>query len=166
MRPEIHFDYLEPRQWEGKTFKQLHGEMNELRKKVKDATGYFWDNSHFYINDCFGRPALTVGFYETNIAFWNARNGASIGSFYERTGKEKLLAAVVGSDIFAVDAVFTEEMAKLIDEWTHKVSEGLTMCNECRGWFGEYRAYSYAGAVCNGCFDPKRHTMPDTMGDG
>lgn len=143
-RPEIHFDHLHHRQWIGKDLKDLDKEMNELRVKVRDATNYRWDNSHFFIDSYIAhKTALEVLFSPSSITFWNAVNGCAISGFTE----------------------FGKEEAKQVSEWIKNITEGLTQCNECKKWVKEYTHYGFAGAVCEDCYDPNRHLPPDTSGD-
>lgn len=165
MRPEIHFDYLEPRGWVGKTFSELNDEMEKARIAVKDAINYPYDNSHFVIDDCYGKPALVIGFSCQSIHTWNARNGCSVGSFYEKTGKETILSKLLSDNLVVADTIVSDEMIKLLDGWVSNVSKGLTMCNECNKWVEKYVSYSYAVSVCMSCYNPERHKMPDTRGD-
>jgi hypothetical protein len=145
-QPEIHFDYLEHEKWINKPLSQLYKEMDELRKKVKVASGYTWDNSHFFINSIYGRPALQVGFYNGSISFWNAETGTSIDSFSE----------------------FGREESNKVNEWISHIEKHEIQCNDCGEWVkkseeGQY--YSFAGFVCNKCYNPKVHLPPNTKGD-
>ncbi len=166
MKPEIHFDYLEPKRWEGKSIRQLYDEMNELRKKVKEAIGYQYDNSHFFINDCYGRLALIISFYEKGIHFWNAKNGCAMDSFLVPSDKNKILTQIIGTESVIESNEFTSFMSELIYEWTRKIEDGFTQCCDCKKWVKEYISYSYAGVVCKECYNPKVHLPPDTRGDG
>jgi len=144
LEPQIHFDYMHHDKWVGRNLKELHREMEGLRIRIKKATNYGWDNSQFFIDDMYGHPALSVQFsHYGTITFWNARNGCSIETF----GK------------------FGKEEAGTVSDWIEKISEGLTQCNECKKWVKEYVHYSFAGAVCKKCYNPKKHLPPDTRGD-
>jgi hypothetical protein len=146
MEPQIHFSNTEPSHWTKKSLKELNKEMDALRIEIKNATKYTWDNTHFYIDSIFGRPALQVGFYEKDISFWNAETGTSMGSF---------------------DKFTDEEYAKVRD-WIHHIEDREVMCCECEKWVPDKTQghhYSFAGFVCNKCYDPKVHLPPDTRGD-
>jgi hypothetical protein len=127
---------------------ELEAESEKIRIKVKEATGYAWDNSHFMIDDSYGYPALSIMFGGNSISVWNAKNRRSIGRL---AGDE-----------------FTKEHARTLEGWADKVQELLTRCNECKQWVkeGEWKAYSYAGAVCLSCYDSEKHQWPSTMHDG
>jgi len=143
--PQIHFDYLHHRKWRGITLVDLHNIHEALRENVKEASNYFYDNSHFYIDDLCGKPALTVLFELTCITFWNAKTGRCIGSIMDTT----------------------DTSLKIIDEMISKVSDGMDKCHECGTWqpSNEMESYSYAGVVCKKCYNPKKHLQPDTRGD-
>jgi|SRR5215471_4456911 len=151
MYPQIHFNYLEPATWLGRSTKELRLEMEALRRQIKDAVGYQWDSTHFYIDNIYGRPALQIDFYdrEEAIPAWNALNGRAI----------HMPAAPEG--------IITKEIVKALSEAQHKVTEGFTQCNVCYEWISAeaMNPFSFAGAVCDGCYDPKRHLPPDTRGD-
>jgi len=55
----------------------------------------------------------------------------------------------------------------IIRERAVKTLQGLNYCRECGVWAepskGHY--FSFAGWVCNDCYDPVRHQGPDTRGD-
>ena len=143
--PEIHFDYLHHHGWKGVTLVDLDDIHNALREKVKDASGYYYDNSHFYIDDLCGHPALTVLFEPTCISFWNAKTGRCIGGILDTT----------------------DTSLKLIDDMIHNVSDGRDRCSECGVWqpSNEMKSFGYAGVVCKNCYNPKKHLQPDTRGD-
>jgi len=130
------------------TVKDLHIAAECLWKSLKKVTNHKWDNTHYLINDIAGRPALTILFMETNIGFWLVHNGCSLPD--------------VSYDLWSNKR---EKAVKLIDIYVDKASQGLTLCGKCHRWIGEYHTYSFTGAVCNKCYDPKIHTLPDTRGD-
>lgn len=147
MHPEIHFDYLEPNRWAGKSFLALYAEMETLRKAVKKASGYGWDNTHFYIDDLFGKPAIQIQFWPTNLSIWSAQTGTNFGS------------------IESLDNTVSPFVLERLDKVRRGVEKGLTECNVCREWVKHFVRYSFAGAVCSKCFDPEKHKGPDTRGD-
>ena len=146
MEPQIHYGNSEPRFWVGKSTKELYDEMEKLRIAVKNASGYTWDNSQFFIDDGCGHVALTVLFMEKEISFWNEKTGSTMGSF-------------VG--------VFSQEDYDRVREWIRNIEDDLVKCNECDAWVKKEKGhfYSWAGFVCNKCYDPKVHVGPDTRGD-
>ena len=143
--PEIHFDYLHHRKWKGVTLVDLYNIHEALRKKVKDASNYQYDNDNFYIDGLCGKPALEVSFTPDDICFWNAKTGRYIGSVTDTTNTS----------------------SKLIDEMICNVSNGMDKCDECGTWqpSNEMKSFSYAGVVCKNCYNPKKHLQPDTRGD-
>lgn len=145
MHPEIHFGYREHIDWTKKPLKELYVEMEELRKKVRQASGYTWDNSHFFINSIYGKPALQVLFSEDSLSFWNAETGSSMGSFEQ----------------------YTNDEAREVSDWISHIEEHEIQCNQCKEWVknkdGHY--YSFTGFVCNKCYNPKVHLSPNTRGD-
>jgi hypothetical protein len=145
MEPQIHFSTSDIRKWEGKATYQLHEEMDSLRVKVRDASGYRWDNSHFFIDDGFGKPALKVLFYGDGISFWNARNGVALDTFTRLT--------------------WAADTSEAIREWVDKIEKGLTRCQDCKGWVKHINHFDFAGGVCDKCYNPKIHLPPDTRGD-
>jgi hypothetical protein len=148
MHPEIHFSRSELRhKWEGQTFTALKEAMNTLRKKVKEATGYFWDNDHYFIDDTYGRPALKIMFQDDCVSIWSARNDSNFGSLRTANG-------IIDRSIF-----------DSLDVYVDNVAKGLTQCSDCADWVEKFKRYSFAGAVCETCYNPSRHKGPDTRGD-
>ena len=148
--PKIHFSYLDTRAWVGKTHTELSKEMEALRVRVKEASGYPYDNSHFIIDDISGHPALTLLFSNNPdypyLSVWSAINGVCIGEI--GSGKK-----------------WTDKDSKTIEDWVWHVNSGLTRCNECSKWVGHINHYSFAGGVCDDCYNPQKHLPPDTSGD-
>jgi len=140
--PVIEFDKYYFRHYDGKTFAEIYEEMETMRKKVKVALDYFWDNSHFRMNDVYGKPVLTVGFYEDSISFWNFKTGDSLGT-------------ISGKQLTLVDIGH-------IDDMIEYVSSGLRKCCDCGEWVEAGKTYSFAGFVCDDCYNPDRHQAPDT----
>ena len=147
MEPQIHFNTNDVREWEGKAYSQLHKEMDSLRIKVRDASGYRWDNSHFYIDDGFGKPAIKVLFHDGGISFWNAINGVALATYCGEMCVSGLVSA--------------------IQYWIDKIERGLAQCQECKGWVKceAIHQFDFAGGVCDKCYNPKKHLPPDTRGD-
>jgi hypothetical protein len=143
--PEISFNYLAHRDWENKTILEIYKASENIRKAIKEATNYFWDNSHFYIRDISGIEVLQIGFYKDCISFWNAKTGDGILSINNKT--------VTHKDI------------KTIDELIENIHENKRLCLECGKWVSEGKRYSFAGFVCQDCYNPETHLPPDTRGD-
>ncbi|MDH7506171.1 MAG: hypothetical protein QHH15_00445 [Candidatus Thermoplasmatota archaeon] len=144
--PYIFFDYLEPSRWINIPIKEIVKVAEKLRKQVKDGMDYFWDNQHFIITDIYGKPALTVGFFEEDISFWNAVTGDGLYSCYGE--------------------VFTEENYNFIQEAIENISKrDRRYCSSCGKWVNTGFNYSFAGFVCEDCYDPDVHQAPDTSGD-
>lgn len=144
--PQWHFDYMSPQKWVGKTLHELHEESEDLRKRLKEASNYFWDSTHYFIDDIGGRPAVEVLFHEDFIHLWNARNGVALS-------------------LFRTHDPFSEEDSKALSLILHRIYEGLTQCQQCGEWVTEIKRYSFAGGVCGKCFNPRKHLPPDTHGD-
>lgn len=119
---------------------ELYEAMEQLRKSVKEATDYPWDNSHFKVKNSYGRVTLSVSFTPNQISIWNAQNGRTLGQITD----------------------LSEENIRDVEDWVRKVSDGLTRCNECEEWVEEYHTFSFAGAVCNDCYNPDKHKPPRT----
>lgn len=145
--PVIHFDRNATDTWLGKSFVELYEETEALRKAVKKATNFYWDNTHFYITNIFGKPAIQIQFWQNNISLWNNFNGCGLKTIISKTG------------------IITSDMINYLNEAVSKVTEGFTQCGKCDEWVNEHKKHSYAGAVCLGCFDPKVHKGPDTRGE-
>lgn len=141
--PQLHFDYMKPDQWRraGLTLKGLGDALESLRVASKDAIGYFWDNSHFYIDDIYGRSALLffVSQDGSTLHLWEARSGTSVGDF----------------------EAIPDDIRTMIDE----AGEGKVRCAVGGEWTKEWKRFSFAGAVCPEHYDPKVHLPPDTRGD-
>jgi hypothetical protein len=146
--PVIEFDKMYFRHgFVGKTFKEIHEDMEARRKSVKKALDYMWDNSHFRVRDSYGKPALQIAFYDDDMSFWNFQTGDSLGVFRNK------------------ENVFTREMADEIENMVEFVESGKRKCCDCGKWVKSGETYSFAGFVCEECFDPDRHQAPDTSGD-
>jgi len=144
--PEIHFSYMMFMEVEQHkmNLQELYERCEWLREKAK-ATGYTWDNSHFFIDDLCGRPTLKFCIYPVFdnylISFYNARNNCTVKSF---------------------DRVPTQtEIREMLD----KIWDDLNLCNKCGEWHKDGKNYSFAGWVCNDCYDENVHLPPDTRGD-
>ena len=137
MNPAVHYTVRDLR---GKPLKDLYEEVEQNRISVKEALGYRWDNNNNYVTDIYSRPTLkfSVHYDGSGISFWDASGCASIGNFSE-----------VPEDL--------EDIAR-------RVGDGKLRCNSCGAWHpkDEMKRYSFAGVVCQGCYDPKRHLPPDT----
>lgn len=146
--PEIHFTYLMFTEVERNNLnlEELYKHCEELRIAAKTTT-YTWDNSHFFIDDICGRPTLKFAIYkafeEWSISFYNARTNHSLESF---------------------DRIPTQ---KEIKEMLDNIWDDLELCDECGLWSNNRygHIYSFAGWVCNHCYDKTKHLPPDTRGD-
>jgi hypothetical protein len=115
--------------------------INGLQTLVKKACTYFWDNDKVIVEDSIGRSALKVTFSDDgSIKFWSARTQTIIGHINAET----------------IDAK-REECGKTIKDWAEKSADGMVRCYECGRWVNIYQENSEAGAVCNDCFNPKKH---------
>jgi len=141
--PQIHFSSSAPRLWRQKKLSmgQLRHSMEVMRMGVKAHTGYRWDNNHFFIDDIFGHPALKVVVMEGDMCLWEANFNTHVGDF--------------------------ETIPPDIDEWIRRIAEKKVRCSECGEWFGagEWRHFSFAGAVCEADYNPAKHKGPDTRGN-
>lgn len=144
MYPAIHFDYLEAEKWAGQDTTVLYQQMDHLRKKVKYATNYNWDNSHFYITSLFGKIILEVGFYPSSFALWSYTSGIHIGSFEPAT-------------------ITRAEIKNIVKQTTDNKSP----CYQCKQWIANEKLvrFGFTGGVCKKCYNPKVHLPPDTSGD-
>jgi hypothetical protein len=123
--------------------------INGLQGLVKKACKFIFDNDKIIIEDSTGRAALKASFdRDGSITFWSARTGTSIGCVEGKT----------------IDAK-RQLCSKTIEDWANKAADGMVRCNECGRWVNIYQPYSYAGAVCNDCYNPKKHLAPDTRGE-
>jgi len=138
--PVLYFDKYQIQHWP-KNLKVLHEQMEALRIRVKEATGYTWDNCHYFITDVYGKPAISISFYSDGVNLWSAVTGTSLGN------------------LETLDH-------KLIETFVEEIQDGRDRCCQCEKWFSKpLKRYSYAGAVCPGCYNPKVHLTPDTSGD-
>jgi hypothetical protein len=76
------------------------------------------------------------------MSFWNFKTSDSLGTI---TGK-KLTLVDVGH----------------IDDMIRNLENGLRKCCDCGEWVETGKTYSFAGFVCDKCYDPERHQEPDT----
>lgn len=143
--PEIHFTYTAVERWRktGLTIADVGRLLDELWQNVRGATGYRWANQHNFIDDISGHPGISFAIHGDAFCMWEANHGRSMGDLTELPDQNTLYA------------------------WLTNISEDKVQCNKCGGWFGdgEWRHYSFAGAVCNADYDPKVHKPPDTRGD-
>lgn len=63
--------------------------------------------------------------------------------------------------------VITTAFADKLEDLCIKSPIGHMLCNDCNKSFpvADMRSYSFAGIVCQGCYDPAKHLPPDTRGD-
>lgn len=139
VKPVIEIDINQVKYFVGKDLKKLKKEMEELRLKVKKATGYTWDNSHFRLT-IHNKPVMNISFYTTQISIYNHKTGDHIGDFNKN---------------------FTMIDATVLKDWALQLEKGLQRCLDCGKWVKEGKGYSYAGFVCNDCYDPGVHLPPD-----
>lgn len=142
--PAVHLNYAWLGEIAGQNGKQVERELESIRDKIGKACSYPWDNSHFYICDITGTPVLTVHVNGDSLHLWAANGGHSIGEW-------------------SISALTKEQARKIVDE----VSNGNFLCPDCGKWkdASKKKTYSFAGAVCPKCYNPKRHLPPDTRGD-
>lgn len=147
--PYYVMDVYVPREWEGKKINQICLDMEKIRLKLKEAVNYTWDNSHFYITDIYGKLSITLLFSpDYGINAWSYNTGAKIITQWNYNRK------------------WTKKDTKELQDIVHHLEEGETQCQVCKNWFktGDWKHYSFAGAVCNKDFDPRIHLPPDTSG--
>ena len=139
--PQIHFKYSQMESWRRRGVKlaDLARELEALRIRIKEAAGYFWDNSHFYINDIFGKPAIELLVNDEGISMWEANHGTSIGHYEE----------------------IPENITEIING---KIAKGMVLCSDGDHWVSRFKKFSYAGAVCAEHFDSRHHKGPDSSG--
>jgi hypothetical protein len=140
MKVKILFHHDDCRRWVGKSLDELYQMRQDMEKKANKK-----GDVEFYVAGPSGKPALQILFMECGIYIYSARTMTTIGS--------------IG------DSHFTQENLEAIESAADFVEQGLTYCSECDDWYVEYKRYSYAGAVCNGCYDPEKHRVPDTRGE-
>jgi hypothetical protein len=89
----------------------------------------------------FGEPQLILQVYPDSFHMWNYRTGATFGDYTD----------VPDNLVEIADRVYRDQH----------------FCPTCNNWFPKsfMRSYSFAGTVCQNCFDPKKHLPPDTRGD-
>ena len=124
--------------------------LEEIRKEIKHAACYFWDDLHLYLTDEYGRPAMKALISKTTISIWDVKHSISLGDFHS---------------IAEYEAFFIQNRTyKGGPSGIEKLQNGLLPCNMCRQWieFKDGHRYSYAGFVCKTCYDPKKHLPPDT----
>lgn len=138
--PQIHFSYSQLEKWRDRkvSMADLAKELDNLRIRMKEAAGYYWDNSHFYVDDIYGKPAIIFVVMDEGISMWEANHKTSIGNFDE----------------------IPEDIRQIIDH----IAEGEVRCSEDGEWVKEFKRYSYAGAVCVAHFNPAKHKGPDSSG--
>lgn len=78
--PAFHFDRSEPEKWAKANKQKLAKDMDKLRKTVKEATNYFWDNTHFYVEGIFGRLVPHCAILRGPHCLLGVRNGSEHGS--------------------------------------------------------------------------------------
>lgn len=141
--PQIHFSYSTVVKWRKNkiSLANLSKALEELRIRVKEASGYTWDNGHFFIDDVCGMPAIEFAVTADSFSMWEANHNTSIGDFTS----------------------IPNDLSVMVNE---HIAAGAVRCSECGGWFGEGKwvSYSFAGAVCNKDYDPAKHKGPDSSG--
>lgn len=143
MNPAIFYTVNDLKKYIGKPMSEIYHDTDTLRKKVKEAAGYQWDNSHNYITGVTGHT-LAIGFQESGIYL------------YSFDGYEHI-ADIKGE-------YFTEKDLKKIHLILDMAATGHKCCNKCKNWIKPEEAmrYSFAGIVCRACFDPAIHKAPLT----
>ncbi len=140
--PELHFSYLAAQTWrkrDGLTLGQIAAELERLRVAAKTAVGYWADNTHFIFDDLYGHAAVIFQVYADtpHVALWEANHGTWLGHFDD----------------------FPPDLAVWMND---HIAKGEVKCGECGQWIKEYVQYDFAGAVCQSCYDPKKHLPPDS----
>lgn len=93
---------------------------------------------HFYLAR-HGIPSLKLQFGHDGIDVWDIR-GRSLGT------------------IRSLSKASIATLSEMLDN----TLKGRSQCNSCRVWVVDGRTYSYAGFVCNNCYDPVMHLPPKT----
>lgn len=154
MFPALHFgsgqfDFgSEANSWEHLSLAQLSEHLETLRKSLKKAANYPWDSGHYYLEDSCGRPAMQFLVDQTGLHFWDVTGTVSILSLTEDQWEKDRSGCV-----------------QVIREALEKIKEDYKRCNECGKWVKKGHRYSFAGFVCEDCYDPERYLPPDTRGD-
>jgi hypothetical protein len=147
MKPAIVYNVDDlKRSFVGKTFKEIRKELDATHKKLKEATGYTWDNQNWYIEDMFGQIQLSLYISKAN------------GTLYDRAGTQHV-------DSLCHSDTFNETHLEIIKEALYGMANGDKKCNDCGKWTKETRDYGFAGVVCNSCFNPHKHKTANTAGD-
>lgn len=146
MKPAIYYNINDLKQFVGKSFKEIYETTESLRKRVKEAAGYNWDNSHFFLQGISGN-IISLSFSSNGISAYNDQ------------GSEYILS-VSGS-------VFSAKDIRDLEGAVYNYAKGLRKCNECKEWVGteHTKRYSFAGVVCVSCYKPAKHAGHDTRGD-
>lgn len=142
--PAIHYNYTFLSSLAGKDGEEIAKQMEKVRGKAGKAVDYPWGNSHDYICDITGTPILTVHVSRDSLHLWAVRGHHSIGEFS-----------------------IAKMTKKLAEEIMDKVADDKFLCPGCGKWIdvAKKKTYSFAGAVCPKCYNPKKHLPPDTRGD-
>jgi len=119
---------------------------NEIRKKLKKATGYTWDNSILKWSNLFGDIfCFSVNYCSSTewlITLWNAAGNTAIVSLSQDIRDERL----------------TDENYHLLAKTTEDFTRGFINCSGC-GKQQEYRLINtqryFAGVYCNECWNTK-----------
>lgn len=149
--PIISFNHnhFTDREWVDQKAADIADIAEKLRVAVKQAIGYWPDNSNFIFEDAYGTPALKLH-WEANadLSTWSVRTNCSTGN------------------ISAAEWDANPKLAiENLKDWAEKAAKGMAVCSTCGKWVNAFKKYSYAGSVCLECFDPKKHKHPDTTGD-
>jgi len=147
MKPAIVFNISDlQRNFVGETFEDIYHQARDLHKALKQATGYTWDNQHWFIENMYGEVSLSLSLHNSSA------------SLYDTSGAKFV-------DTLCGGGIFTEAHLEQIKEALYEMANGRTKCNSCKKWANDYKKYSFAGSVCNDCYDPNKHKGPDTRGD-
>ena len=137
--PAVVFTEGSLHQWvsSGVSFRELDDAAKQLSRTISQTT----PQGHpirFYVAR-HAIPLLTLLFDREGISIWDIR-GRSLGSLHSLT-KASLA-----------------ELGEMLDN----VLKGRSKCNDCGTWVSEGKTHSYAGFVCNNCYDPAKHLPPNT----
>lgn len=112
----------------------LPGELEEVRKTIKQASLYRWDNNIFRFQILTGQE-FVFHLSKTSINVWDYTRDTAVG--------------VYG---------LTREELNRMNEECHKFTQGMKKCSSCHEWISieENKTHRYfAGLYCQICWDNK-----------
>lgn len=150
MFPAVHFSYMQFMpfgEW-GCGLAKVSEQLEALRKSLKDACGYRYDNDHFYLEDMYGRPLIRFNVTPDSAVFYDVTGTIFLFSFTKERWEKTPVACY-------------ERIQDALDA----LGEGKKLCYECGSWVEEGKQFGFTGFVCNDCYDPLKHRPPDMKGD-